>query len=190
MADISAPSEPVLHRGRLPGSKNKVTLAREQRESAAAASVAQRAIRQQEKEDAERAANGAPTRSHTSGAQKRARTDPVMSDIPPRASTSSRMITTEEIRIALRLIVSYKEDGEPEVFGRAHKFTEIGLTKLYEIWSEFCSRDGDKLPESFIGAPRIERPSTVIKLFSGEIRKFVLDRKLVGGQSVEIPDDG
>ena len=77
MADFCAPSEPVLHRGRLPGSKNKVTLAREQRESAAAASVAQRAIRQQEKEDAERAANGAPTRSHTSGAQKRARTDPV-----------------------------------------------------------------------------------------------------------------
>ena len=63
----------------------QLTLAREQRESAAAASVAQRAIRQQEKEDAERAANGAPTRSHTSGAQKRARTDPVLGDIPPRA---------------------------------------------------------------------------------------------------------
>ena len=188
MADFCAPSEPVLHRGRLPGSKNKVTLAREQRESAAAASVAQRAIRQQEKEDAERAANGAPTRSHTSGAQKRARTDPVMSDIPPRASTSSRMITTEEIRIALRLIVSYKEDGEPDVFGRVEKITEIGQTKLYEIWREFCSRDGDKLPKSFIGAPRIERPSTVIKLFSGDIRKFVLDRKLDEGKAVEIPD--
>ena len=152
--------------------------------------MAQRAIRKQEQEDAERVLNGASTRSQTSGVQKQARTDPVLSDIPPRASTSSRMITTEEIRIALRFIASYKEDGEPEVFGRAHKFTEIGLTKLYEIWSEFCSRDGDKLPESFIGAPRIERPSTVIKLFSGEIRKFVLDRKLVGGQSVEIPDDG
>ena len=59
-------------------SKNKITLVREQRESAAAASVAQRAIRQQEKEDAERAANGAPTRSHTSGAQKRAHSEPIL----------------------------------------------------------------------------------------------------------------
>ena len=62
MADFCAPSEPVLHRGRLPGSKNKITRVREKRESAAAASVAQRAIRQQEKEDAERAANGARQR--------------------------------------------------------------------------------------------------------------------------------
>ena len=188
MAD--AESTVLPHRGRPSGVKNKTTLAREQRESASAAGAAQREIRKREREDAERSAHGASTRAQTSGVQKKARSDPVLSDIPPRASTSSRMITTEEIRIALRLIASYKEDGEPEVFGRAHKFTEIGLTKLNEIWSEFCSRDGDKLPESFIGAPRIERPSTVIKLFSGEIRKFVLDRKLVGGQSVEIPDDG
>ena len=82
----------------------------------------------------------------------------------------------------------FKLDGEPKVFERAEKVTEIGLTKLYEYWAEWFSRDGDKLPKSFIGAPRIERPSTVIKLFSGEIRKFVLDRKLIGGQSVEVPD--
>ena len=71
MADICAPSEPVLHRGRLPGSKNKITLAREQRESASAAAVAQRASCKREREDAERAANGTPTRSHASGAKSK-----------------------------------------------------------------------------------------------------------------------
>ena len=186
MAD--AESTVLPHRGRPSGVKNKTTLAREQRESASAAGAAQREIRKREREDAERAAHGASTRAQTSGVQKKARSDPVLSDIPPRASTSSRMITTEEIRIALRAIAICKEDGEPDVFGRVQKITEIGQTKLYEIWENFCSRDGDKLPMSFVGATHIQRPSTVIKLFSGEIRKFVLERKLVHGQSVEIPD--
>ena len=75
------------------------------------------------------------------------------------------MISTEEIRIAIRMITLLKLDGESKVFERVEKVLEIGQTKLYELWADWCSRDGDKLPKSFIGAPRIERPSTVIVVF-------------------------
>lgn len=113
-------------------------------------------------EESERQQHGPFTRSQ--GIHKVPR---VVPPIGPVLARANHLLADEEIRIAIRCITVFLDDGQPHVFECVSYVTDIGMTELHDLWSKWIACGGDNLPLSYIGKPHMTRPNQVIKLFGG-----------------------
>jgi hypothetical protein len=106
----------------------------------------------------------------------------------PRAGPTQRFLTNDEIRIAIQsLSILHQECAEEEkstygqqIFPNVSKQMGISISTLYELWDEWLEAGCTVLPQSYADLPRVTKACTIIKVHSGNIRLFILERKLEG----------
>lgn len=177
------------------GSKHARTLAKIKYQELSRLAAESRKRKKEERAEIHRQIHGIPRRStgfdHCN--LPKLQSYPPLSE--PQLKRPNRILSDDEIRLSIRLIISlhnewlesHENTHSSHIFEKAAFILDLSQSKLYELWEIWCN--SCELPKSAmtINAPRSSQTSQIVKDFSGEIRTFIIKRKLEG-KVVEVPD--
>jgi hypothetical protein len=209
---VDTPIMPSAKKGRPAGARNHQTLEREKQvvkleDARSKKKKVEEDCRAQVEIDVanHRALHGAPTRSSTSTAPAASVvTIPSALLIPQRDSHS---ISSDLVIVILTLMTKLTNEAIDEfgltgplttatlaqiVYGkkivlRVHELTAVSESSIRQFWGEWCKAEGRRFPTIREGVTRVHKESIIVRLYAGEIRKLIHERKMAG-QVTEIPD--